>query len=451
MCTRGGNSMKFCNKCGVGLEDDAKVCFNCGTPLEQDNSNQQPMLFGGTDISVPDNKENVENKQDAKKKMPIWIPVVVILAVIALGVGVVLLTSGGNGEDKGNDNQQIADNNDTTYENDDADEDKDDDQVQEEDNGKINYYTDPDGPQNMPAKDGNYYFKHDNNTPLGKVDKPLDPSEIYANMKYTPEMLYGDYRLYDEDTMLEDYKGTETAMEVYTSYNGFNSELCSTLPYMIRAGYNNLNTTLSHVAGYYWAELYFYSVDDYLVNFRAQYTVDGNKVTFRIVDNWETNRETNTVTYRMSDIVLTYEYEICGPKITLKNEEGSITLTSWSFTEDYTEKELDKSYDINVDHYVANDAEGFDGIEHINLDSEYQGYCGLEDVDISKYGKYYDKLVAQMTPEGLFTITWYDDDDVAHTRQFVYIYCEEHGIILSDGENTYYYIYILLQFYVFVK
>ncbi|MBQ9701182.1 MAG: OmpA family protein [Lachnospiraceae bacterium] len=434
--------MKFCSKCGVGLEDDAKVCFNCGTPLEQNDSSQQPMLFGGTDISVSDKKENVERTQDAKKKMPIWIPIAVILAVISLVVGVVLLTSGGNGEDKGNDDQQIADNNDTTDENDDESGENAgnaDDNSSNDDVSLPSYFAGPDVPDEIRE----YLFFNEKNevVEFDESYKKLDSKKVYENLKYIPQMFWGTYELEDADAKKQDYvtyidKITGEDLGYDKDSHRYDMEIPA-LPYAISAGPHSYNEALYALTGLYWAELSFYEKDSpnptYLEGF---YEIDGNIFRFTPVNDWGYDENLCKFVFAPSEYVIEYYFEFNGPYLTFTRNGQSITLLADGFHSDVDNKE-GISTRCYVDYYSKI---SFGKIFSLHMCSGYDVYGRqLYITDLTGYCDHNAKI--KMTTDGLFTMVWTNNKGVTSTVQLVYFSCGEDGLVLTDGTNTVCYTY----------
>jgi uncharacterized membrane protein YvbJ len=71
---------KFCGNCGAPLDDNALVCGNCGTPVS------------GKPVVVDDGK-----KKTTKKTIGIIVSLIVVLAVVAVALGVVTRFTGSRG------------------------------------------------------------------------------------------------------------------------------------------------------------------------------------------------------------------------------------------------------------------------------------------------------------------------------------------------------------------
>lgn len=118
----------------------------------------------------------------------------------------------------------------------------------------------------------------------------------------------------------------------------------------------------------------------------------------------------------------------------LDNEQGRR-----SFLENLEDAELFEKYKDGDYSYAM------DGADIIDTITEFAfNYIGDNDswAHIMGKGRYQDsKPNIQITKDGLFIFTWTDENGQIKTHQYVYFYCDNDGIILTDGKTNYYYIY----------
>ena len=95
---------------------------------------------------------------------------------------------------------------------------------------------------------------------------------------------------------------------------------------------------------------------------------------------------------------------------------------------------------IFVDHYVTADSPIIEKFGKLSAqwDEKNDDYrLSVLYTDEKEIVHYSDDAIMQLTENGLLTITYSIDGEVL-TYQFVYILCEDDGIILFDNEKTYY-------------
>lgn len=269
----------------------------------------------------------------------------------------------------------------------------------------------------------------------GTPEKSLDPQAIYNSLTYTPEMFYGTYRVLGGDDGQKTY-AQEMSYVDYQYYN-FNHEetvkKITAVPFAFRAGPQNFNHIINYTAGRYFMEAQFLDEQGNLELLKCAYTVKGNTLTLNPLSFYEYIKETNRIRYTLSETVLTYQFQFEGRKLTLSNGKNSVTLHTGLAV--YT----DDSW-VSVENYLADNSARLDNLDYINLywttgdkysDPNY--YMSVKDTEGNNQYPY-----GVMDDKGLITLTM-DTNGKTTTRQFVYFYCDNDGIILTDGENTYYY------------
>lgn len=275
-----------------------------------------------------------------------------------------------------------------------------------------------------------YVFKNENKNPVdfGTPEKTPDAEAIYAALTYTPEMLHGNYMLEDEETALEQYKKDMD----YMACPWKDSETKMTaIPYQMKAGRANLNHSIHNITDKNWCELYFQTEDGYLDYKLFAYEVQGNKLVFTALKNYEIDKEAGTIEYSMTDAMLEYEFKLRGLYLTLSAGGKSVTLRTGLSA--YGTEDI-----LSGDGYLIG-GNGIDGITCINFlysDREKgEDYAHLN-IRTTEDSYSLSSAVAAMTPDGLFTMTvpW---ETGTKTYQFVYLYDHSAGVILTDGENFY--------------
>lgn len=282
--------------------------------------------------------------------------------------------------------------------------------------------TNPSNNTNQNSSQNGFVFNDHSEIALGSPDTPLDPQQVYDNLTYNYKMFYGDYRILGGDAGEEAYA---KEME-QIPYPGEYSDTIAAVPFKLTAGPHSMTHVIGMVKEKQFLCAYFYNGGGNLDYEYCAYTVDGNTITLNPVDDFEYIQEENRIRYRMTDVFLTYEFSFKGRDLTLSDGKNSVTMRCGM--EVYTDTPR-----ISVENYVSGNSPmleeadkitmfwGTDYPSRIYLDSEVpenDGYCS-----------------AHMSDDGLITITTPN----GKTHQFVYFYCNNDGIILTDGETTYYY------------
>ena len=285
------------------------------------------------------------------------------------------------------------------------------------------------GDKNAPAtSDGSHvFYGNDNPTTVGTVSDPLNPQEIYRNLTYIPEMFYGTYSLHG-DWQLTDSQGKAFleavgTMEIADGATHMDGALISTVPYRIQAGPDTLDHALSFITSKNWARLTFLKDSGYMIECMAAYEIHGTTISFNPALAWKYDKETNFISYQMSDLVWTYDFSFSGPHLTLSQDGKSAAMIS--------ERYADKDYFFQFEGYKEVDSPTFDGMDLIHCHSGKTIILDAED-----HSLYHGEAVS-VTEDGLITMSWLDRDNNKYTRQFVYFLCDFDGIVLVDRENTY--------------
>ena len=280
------------------------------------------------------------------------------------------------------------------------------------------------------ARDG-FYMGGEGAVEIGTPAKTLDARQIYDAITYTPQMFYGRYRLLGGDEAAQSYG--EAATYFTLQDDGVELELTA-VPYALEAGPHSLAHSVNFIKGYNWLRASFLrktETDIVLVTYLCAYTVEGRTLKLRPLETFSIDQDSGRIEYAFTDAVLTYEFAFAGRDLTLTAGADSLTLTAG----------LWPSKDMNlfhVDHYVSEGSAAANDIDHLwfrydsTSDDEYKTSIRYTD-DV-----YTDKAAAFLTNDGLLTIALPRDGGVK-TVQYVYFYCDDDGIILTDGKNVYYY------------
>lgn len=280
------------------------------------------------------------------------------------------------------------------------------------------------------TKDGFAMAGNKASVSLGVPDVALDPQTVYSEITYTPEMFYGKYSIREVDGAVE--KFATDARYATWSLDGEDVEL-STLPTGFEAGDNTFNHRVQDNQEYDWMRVNFQRKSRgsyYLYTVICAYSVDGNRLLLTPVDDIQADEENDIINYHLADFSWEYTFDFKGRTLTISQDGQSVDLLTG--LDAY--RKADYFY---FDGYLSEGSAGIDQIEVIH------GYYNAEDGTTSLYFEdtrdhHYDNCVGILYENGLFTFTTEIDDDVK-TYQYVYFYCGDDGIVLTDGKEIYYY------------
>lgn len=288
------------------------------------------------------------------------------------------------------------------------------------------------------APEGYYIFDPDEDySELYKPEKMLDPQQVYANLEYTPKMFYGYYYLEGGESVEEAFAEQSEYIPIYEDGQ---ERSISLLPCGIKAGPHNLNHMVSQIKEYDWLELYCYqetgrydSEETYknLYILLCAYEIEGNTLKLRILDDFNVDKENNRIEYSFSEDTLQYEFSFRGHDLTLSTDGQEVTLyTGFSPYRDYIY--------FYGENYLSPNSKPIDDIDYFAFlfedeEPEYNRFY----VQNSE-GKTVHESICVLEDNGLCTFT-VPYEDGTKTYQYVYFYCDDDGIILTDGVNTHYY------------
>ncbi|MBR3629800.1 MAG: OmpA family protein, partial [Oscillospiraceae bacterium] len=196
----------------------------------------------------------------------------------------------------------------------------------------------------------------------------------------------------------------------------------SKLPYRIDVGPHSNVSSLNYLNGYNWMTMQFSDAEGNRFAVRAAYTVQDDQLELRILKDYSYDSKTGTLDYTFSDLTLHYGFSFSGSSLTLTCDGKSVTL----HPEDLKEEN-------GVDIYDA----------HLGIDSPE--LCGITALNLQQDDPYLmigeEKIVPEsyaFTDDGLFRLKWTDANG-PHAVQLVYFYCDDDGLVLTDGTESYYY------------
>ena len=288
----------------------------------------------------------------------------------------------------------------------------------------------------------------------GKLEEPEDKTtaeQIYGEIKYTPQMFYGDYRLNHNDDGLPSSYASKKFLNTCEWEEGekitpaFSGKKVSSLPYRIVSGNAELDNALITDTSHSWCQVYYAVKDDNEgVCFDAAFEVEGNTVTFTPVKSWSFDEGTGELSYEFEETAISYGFEFAGPRLTLSSESGSYTLIERDFTDwkNYvSEKTVSAEGNLSENSRSVDDISeiditvSFDETDSINLKkSAFTVKTGKDGTQKTCNG------IAKWDEDGLFTFSYQNAEGDTVSHSMVLFYCGFDGFILSDGKKNYYYL-----------
>ena len=292
---------------------------------------------------------------------------------------------------------------------------------------------------------------------LSNPEEPKNAADIYASVKYTEQMFYGDYRLnHPHDGVQTSYASkmfTDSCawMPSTNVSSTISATTISTIPYRIVAGNAELDNALITDETHNWCQVYYATNNgDTSAFIDAAYTVSGNTITFIPVTSWSFNESTGDLTYEFEDKSISYDFEFCGPKLTLSTENESYTLIERDFTSwlsHVTENSVSVESSLSTNSRPVDDIVGIDMAVTMNEDGSINmKKCAFTLKTLTAEGN--EKTcsgIAKWDEDGLFTFSYEDANGSTRVHQLVMFYCGFDGLILSDGKKNYYYLSTFLS------
>ena len=270
-----------------------------------------------------------------------------------------------------------------------------------------------------------FMFRNNDSVVLEEPATPLNAQQVYSQLTYTPKMFWGRYSIVGGDSAEQTY-----AQEMdYIDYPMEYTEKLTAIPYALEAG----PATLSHVIGFdkthNWLRAYFYNESGNLTFFFCAYTIEGNSLILKPIDNesYHYNSDTCKLSYAFRDEVFTYEFSFKGLELTLSHGGKSVTMRTGRTA-------YDDGDSIFTDGYLTSDSPSHE-MDQINIGYN-KDHSRIYVYDVNHNNVY--GSIGKLTEDGLFTVTvpW---ESGTKTYQYVCFFCDKDGLILTDGDNTYYY------------
>lgn len=282
------------------------------------------------------------------------------------------------------------------------------------------------------------------------TSKSLNAKSIYSKVTYVPQMFYGCYAL---DGGYEFPCSSET-LDLYRQEIEYwaPSNVCSDLeqdltkiPFRIDAGPCTLANKITNATDRYWMCMYFQSAQGHVANVMGAYRISGNTLTFTPLKNYNYDEETNNVTYELSDNTIEYTFSFSGPNITLSLGEQSVTITARGLSSEYD--------NLIVNNYISTKSQTIGEIEQFDIYSsgeeaseeasgETDEEIGTKEQHFSIYlndNEVVNNAVCEFSDDGFFTFSWKDSNGNTKSYQYAYFFCENDGLVLTDGNTNYFY------------
>ncbi len=250
-----------------------------------------------------------------------------------------------------------------------------------------------------------------------------DPAAVYASMLYRPEMFYGKYAMAGVNGMwVDQVERVDFANSMSFLLFPTADRPLTKLPYRIDAGAHSNISSLNYLNGYNWMTMQHMDAEGNRFAVRAAYTVKDDQLELRILQDYKYDAKTQVLDYTFSDLTLHYGYSFDGSALTLTCDGKSVTY----YAEDLTKEDGVSIIDANP----AADSPKLCDIDVINLKPDDPFLMiGEKKIVPDSY---------EFGEDGLFRMYWTDEGE-QHAVQLVYFYCDDDGLVLTDGTDTYIY------------
>ena len=275
----------------------------------------------------------------------------------------------------------------------------------------------------------------------------LDVEAVYKKIKMTPEFFYGKYYLLDRESPVSTYDPPQKYIDEaewkdlkeyvgYVNYsNLYDGHEITTMPYYFEAGTESYFSNVHGIPGYNWCGLYFAERDPdrpgsvLRYEVPAAYEINGNKITFHLMTEYDYDLDTNSLDYKFGNKVIEYTFERGPISLTLSNGSQTVEMLSADF--------LDRKNDLTGARLQGKNTSGelVAGLPITEL-SVFADQTGKGHSSCEVEGSSYTKTAATFTEDGLLTLCMEIDDKV-ETRQFLCFDCNEDGVILCDEDGIY--------------
>ena len=311
--------------------------------------------------------------------------------------------------------------------------------------GKNSQIPDPAENSNSPfgdLKDKTWYSSDDESFKNLEIDKELDVSSIYSNIKYNELMLRGYYRLNEEKDLKKFIKNTSAMQLAFFHKAGLNdagvrTEAVTSLPFeIINGGYNMSRwgdfdyNPIKLDESENWALLKFADSDGNTRKVTCTYEVDGKTIKYYPVEKYEAiyNGEglAEEYEYIKGSKEIEYTFDFSGPYINISNGQDSVILCADRFCKDSRFKPGFEGYALPDSPLFGNIVRG-----------------GLIGGALKDGGGVFD-FDWKFNSNGLATATWSDSlikigEYHNYYKQFVFWDTGNNTYVFADEDNVYYY------------
>ena len=246
-----------------------------------------------------------------------------------------------------------------------------------------------------------------------------DAESIYRTLTVHTEMLYGKYA-WEGVTGTKLDAGSDEQFAAMSDTYDFKGDtgVATALPFRIEAGPNSNITPLNYLSGYHWMALYVLGEDGQTHTVQGAYSVRGDRLVVHPVEYMDFNASTDLLNYALSEEALEYRVAFGPGTVTLTYGDQSVTLRA-------ADLDAPTLADANAEARSAR----LEGIDRLDLGETSTVTIGEETYPVDDYS---------FGDDGLFRMVWHDAEGVKKA-QLVYYYLDDDGVILSDGERTYFY------------
>lgn len=295
------------------------------------------------------------------------------------------------------------------------------------------------GTDSVKEGDRKVWYFHDDETDAKKlfndVTDTVNPTEIYANLDFSAEMLHGTYTINDLE---KDVKWLEKSVSFRDAEFDNGTFHISALPVAVYFGAKYLpdaEANFKDVSDREVAALSFI-VEDKIGTVPCTYEINGNEVKFTVLTE---TTENGVFSYELDKEVFEYQFSLCGPYLTLTNGNDTLKLTAFSFTDN------NKSTATSLHGYSIEKTPLIDNLDYfVSQQDSFLNYA------VARDGSYYRTSAFKLSDDGKCTVylSYNDDAGNEHTfvQQYAYIvqcsgfpYLNSFSIVLLDGEKAYYY------------
>lgn len=296
----------------------------------------------------------------------------------------------------------------------------------------------------------------------------LNPSEVYANIEYTPQLFYGTHGKYGY--IDGKYNSSNPGDDFYNSVAWMNMKdfigfehfaypsdkyLISAVPFIFSAGgATNVDFDLSKITDHEWCKLY-YGLKDInngsftYITIDAAFEVDGDELVIKPLSDIgrENIDTTGVITYTFSGKEIRYKYQFSAFNLTLSKENTSVTLLETAF---YSTNPGSNSYTGNGTYAAFNKPiPDIDSIfisyheDSHNLDFLHVTY-GPDNEDLNYES--FTNMACKIHDNGIIQFAFQDKKGNIHEYEYVFFPLGNTGVAFSDGTNTYIYLDDFIDF-----